>query len=837
MIGPEPPVPVTGDEASLSPYMTQEADPNTALRRTDSGGAIVRNLEVIDGILVVRGIRYTFPDTLEDNHFLQHTMDGELVWAPPEALLGSVDWNQIVNTPGSLSGYGIVPSTIDHGQISGLGDDDHTQYYRADGSRTLTGNANWGGFNLSAVGVLTVNNISASGVMTSTIVTGTPPFTIASTTLVTNLNADQLDSQHGAFYRDAGNLNAGTILSARLSGVYSGITGLGTQVQALDMGAKDIANVGNFFVADTFGVVVGHTAQIDFGATPEFQVLGTGTPDASMGFARFENNASGPDVRFLKSRGATIGTNVIVQSGDTIGRIRWQAADGGDFNTPAAEISVQIDGTPGLNDMPGRILFRTTPDGASSVITRIIVHAAGNTDFQGNAVAMGALTLSDNLDMGAKNITNAGAGTFAGTVTVANLKVSDTNAMGWVGHGGFESTSDGVFTLVNNARAIVGALSMGALTLSGNLDMGSNNITNVGTITAATGLFSAGLILNIVGGADSLIVAEGENATNAGFKIKSTSTDHWQIYQTLGAAGQQGTLQIRDLVAGVNAIQFAIGGLAATFPGAVSMGALVAATGEFSGNVGINESSPSRKLQVEGDGTANEIVAWFNNQGNFVTTVVLRTASRTGQWSIAGSIAGTAATGMLAGAMTFGHASGLSPIQFWNGNPASVKVTIMTGGNVLIGTTTDRGRLTVDGGGIVVGNPTGGDKGAGTMNVATDIFKNNTAYTNPDYVFELAHDRSARKIPYGYRIRNLEEIEAYTRAWYHLPGTHPNNPMGMFNRSDWLLEKVEETFLHLFAHQYRLSDFERRFKDHDSRIVRLENDNKELRELLNTQRN
>lgn len=695
MIGPEPPVPVTGDEASLSPYMTQEADPNTALRRTDSGGAIVRNLEVIDGILVVRGIRYTFPDTLEDNHFLQHTMDGELVWAPPEALLGSVDWNQIVNTPGSLSGYGIVPSTIDHGQISGLGDDDHTQYYRADGSRTLTGNANWGGFNLSAVGVLTVNNISASGVMTSTIVTGTPPFTIASTTLVTNLNADQLDSQHGAFYRDAGNLNAGTILSARLSGVYSGITGLGTQVQALDMGAK--------------------------------------------------------------------------------------------------------------------------------------------------------------------NITNAGAGTFAGTVTVANLKVSDTNAMGWVGHGGFESTSDGVFTLVNNARAIVGALSMGALTLSGALNMGTNNITNVGTYSGGaitvtdeltvTGVLSTGmgnphLLLDntneTIGDISVIAVGFHDNVNTAIFRPVAFGGQATGVTSGGNRNGFFGVWVADDDEVNLGAdLRFKIDKTgAASFQGnAVSMGALVAATGEFSGNVGINESSPSRKLQVEGDGTANEIVAWFNNQGNFVTTVVLRTASRTGQWSIAGSIAGTAATGMLAGAMTFGHASGLSPIQFWNGNPASVKVTIMTGGNVLIGTTTDRGRLTVDGGGIVVGNPTGGDKGAGTMNVATDIFKNNTAYTNPDYVFELAHDRSARKIPYGYRIRNLEEIEAYTRAWYHLPGTHPNNPMGMFNRSDWLLEKVEETFLHLFAHQYRLSDFERRFKDHDSRIVRLENDNKELRELLNTQRN
>ena len=61
--------------------------------------------------------------------------------------------------------------------------------------------------------------------------------------------------------------------------------------------------------------------------------------------------------------------------------------------------------------------------------------------------------------------------------------------------------------------------------------------------------------------------------------------------------------------------------------------------------------------------------------------------------------------------------------------------------------------------------------------------------------------------------------------------------MGMFDRGDWLLEKVEETFLHLIAHHYQLSDFERRFKNHDSRIARLEDENKELRELVTNLRN
>ncbi|MCP4901261.1 MAG: hypothetical protein GY906_30190, partial [bacterium] len=47
----------------------------------------------------------TFPP---DNHFLAHTTDGNLEWLPPGAFGGIVDWSQVINTPITLSGYGIT---------------------------------------------------------------------------------------------------------------------------------------------------------------------------------------------------------------------------------------------------------------------------------------------------------------------------------------------------------------------------------------------------------------------------------------------------------------------------------------------------------------------------------------------------------------------------------------------------------------------------------------------------------------------------------------------------------------------------------------------------------
>lgn len=111
------------------------------------------------------------------------------------------------------------------------------------------------------------------------------------------------------------------------------------------------------------------------------------------------------------------------------------------------------------------------------------------------------------------------------------------------------------------------------------------------------------------------------------------------------------------------------------------------------------------------------------------------------------------------------------------------------------------------GNGVAVGNPTGGEKGLGTINLAGDIYKNNTAYTNPDYVFELAYCGEIVKFKDNpgandYALMTLDEIEAYTREHLQLPRI--SRAMGAFERSDAILEKVEEIYLHLFNHHKQL---------------------------------
>lgn len=66
-------------------------------------------------------------------------------------------------------------------------------------TRTLWGQNFNGSANVTGA-LSSVTTMSMSGRLTSTLATGTSPFSVTSTTINTNLNADLLDGQHGSYY-------------------------------------------------------------------------------------------------------------------------------------------------------------------------------------------------------------------------------------------------------------------------------------------------------------------------------------------------------------------------------------------------------------------------------------------------------------------------------------------------------------------------------------------------------------------------------------------------------------------------------------------------------------
>ena len=132
-----------------------------------------------------------------------------------------------------------------------------------------------------------------------------------------------------------------------------------------------INNSGQFLV----GVTAARTMLS--GYTPSLQVEGTANSDSSVSIVENISATSGPSLWFGKTRGNSLGANTVVQSGDELGTIVFNGADGSDVQSMAAFIRASVDGTPGSNDMPGRITIHTTADGAASPTERLRITSAG----------------------------------------------------------------------------------------------------------------------------------------------------------------------------------------------------------------------------------------------------------------------------------------------------------------------------------------------------------------------------------------------------------------------------------------------------------------------------
>ena len=121
------------------------------------------------------------------------------------------------------------------------------------------------------------------------------------------------------------------------------------------------------------------TARANFDNSSESAVLQIeGTTNQSRRAAIISSIAdvAGGNLTLAHQRSGTIGGNTILQDADTTGAITFQGSDGTEF-VPAGSIACQVDGIPGANDMPGRLVFSTTADGASSPTERMRIKNNG----------------------------------------------------------------------------------------------------------------------------------------------------------------------------------------------------------------------------------------------------------------------------------------------------------------------------------------------------------------------------------------------------------------------------------------------------------------------------
>lgn len=136
---------------------------------------------------------------------------------------------------------------------------------------------------------------------------------------------------------------------------------------------------GNSFVVedntspDSTAFVVDSAGNVGTGVAPEnkFEI----SEPSGNTIARIRS-AAGISFFDLSRASNTVASPTIVANADVLGRMRFRGYDGTQFLN-AASIEANVDGSPSTNDMPGRLVFSTTADGASSPTERMRIDSNG----------------------------------------------------------------------------------------------------------------------------------------------------------------------------------------------------------------------------------------------------------------------------------------------------------------------------------------------------------------------------------------------------------------------------------------------------------------------------
>lgn len=226
----------------------------------------------------------------------------------------------------------------------------------------------------------------------------------------------------------------------------------------------------------------------------------------------------------LRSRG-THGTPVIVNDDDTLSIIAAAGFDGTDYAL-AAQINVEVDGTPGANDMPGRIVFKTSQDGAQTPVEALRI------DSSQVLTLANALTVP-NGGTGATSLTDGGIllGSGTGAVTAT---AQPTNGQLLIGSTGV----DPVLASLTAGTGITITPGAGSITIDAD-----NNGDVVGPASATSGNLASfsgttGKLIQDSGVASNQVVTSASALTNYAVVCGNGGSRDVQTVSGVGSSGQ-----------------------------------------------------------------------------------------------------------------------------------------------------------------------------------------------------------------------------------------------------------------------------------------------------------
>jgi hypothetical protein len=283
-----------------------------------------------------------------------------------------------------------------------------------------------------------------------------------------------------------------------------------------------LTNLGNFLIGGTTATRTSWSGLSTINPALQLESLGSGSAWGSFHIGLAHNSADNFSLNILlgKSRGTTAGSVTAVQSGDELGTLNFQGADG-TFMQSAAWIRGFADAAPTSGNLQGRLSIYTAGSGsAGTPAERLRVDSAGVV-----SLITGQLNFpsSQNASSNVNTLDDYKEGTYTPALT---------------GVTGTYTTQAGYYVKIGSLIHITAFVSYSSFTGTGNIGItipvNSLNDTNY----RFSGSFNFNSAFNVSSG-NVVTVGGGGNASNAGFTVITPGGSPSSLTQAqLNASGQ-----------------------------------------------------------------------------------------------------------------------------------------------------------------------------------------------------------------------------------------------------------------------------------------------------------